>query len=102
MKPYDIVKTAAGTVVAEFFFTSKSHSYPSPILLPKRTNPLTIAVALLPAGPLLLSPAPVWYASNASNLSTEKKIQDAELSALLTQPLRASKKKAKKTAEKAE
>jgi hypothetical protein len=47
----------------------------------------------------LLSPTPVWYGANASKLSSEKKIQDAELSALLTQPLRASKKKAKKAAD---
>ncbi|WWC59323.1 DNA-binding protein, 42 kDa [Kwoniella dejecticola CBS 10117] len=74
LKPYDIVQTTAGTVVAEFFFT----------------------IALLPAGPLLLSPQPVWY--SADKVSTEKKITDEELATLITQPLRASKKKAKKAA----
>ncbi|WWC67880.1 DNA-binding protein, 42 kDa [Kwoniella pini CBS 10737] len=74
LKPYDIVQTAAGTVVAEFFFT----------------------IALLPAGPLLLSPQPVWY--SADKVSTEKKIADEELATLITQPLRAPKKKAKKAA----
>jgi len=69
LKPYDIVQTAAGTLVAEFFFT----------------------IALLPAGPLLLSPAPVWY--SADKVSSEKSIQDEAVKALLTQPLRAPKKK---------
>jgi hypothetical protein len=50
LRPYDIVQTAPGTLVAEFFFTSESH----------RKTSLT-PVALLPAGPLLLSPTPVWY-----------------------------------------
>ncbi|WWD00502.1 DNA-binding protein, 42 kDa [Kwoniella sp. B9012] len=71
LKPYDIVQTAAGTLVAEFFFT----------------------IALLPAGPLLLSPQPVWY--SADKLSTEKKITDESLASLITQPLRAPKKKNK-------
>ncbi|WVR04580.1 DNA-binding protein, 42 kDa [Kwoniella sp. DSM 27419] len=72
LKPYDIVQTNPGTIVAEFFFT----------------------IALLPAGPLLLSPAPVWY--SADKVSTDKSITDSELSTLITQPLRAPKKKAKK------
>ncbi|WVQ97968.1 DNA-binding protein, 42 kDa [Kwoniella sp. CBS 9459] len=71
LKPYDIVQTTAGTLVAEFFFT----------------------IALLPAGPLLLSPSPVWY--SADKVSSEKKITDKELSTLIAQPLRAPKKKNK-------
>jgi methionine aminopeptidase len=41
LKPYEVTQTAAGSLVAEFFFT----------------------IALLPAGPLVLSPAPVWYSA---------------------------------------
>lgn len=55
LKPYDIVQTAPGTVVAEFFFTSEALWYKSSIEL--------IPVALLPAGPLLLSPSPAWYSA---------------------------------------
>ncbi|ORY27797.1 peptidase M24, structural domain-containing protein [Naematelia encephala] len=73
LKPYDIVQTASGTLVAEFFFT----------------------LALLPAGPLLLSPVPSWY--SADKVSTEKGIQDEALKTLITQPLRAPKKKKAKT-----
>ncbi|WVQ84122.1 DNA-binding protein, 42 kDa [Cryptococcus sp. DSM 104549] len=70
LKPYDIVQTAPGTVVAEFFFT----------------------IALLPAGPLLLSPTPAW-----DKVSSSKKIEDEELATLIAQPLRAPKKKKNKT-----
>jgi len=75
LKSYDIVHTNAGTLVAEFFFT----------------------IALLPAGPLMLSPAPVWYTSD--KVKSEKSIQDETLKGLLTQPLRAPKKKKAKAAE---
>ncbi|ORX34428.1 peptidase M24, structural domain-containing protein, partial [Kockovaella imperatae] len=71
LRPYDIVQTAPGTLVAEFFFT----------------------IALLPAGPLLLSPTPAWY--SADKVSSSKSLTDETLKPLLTQPLRASKKKAK-------
>nr|XP_031861955.1 DNA-binding protein, 42 kDa [Kwoniella shandongensis]KAA5529027.1 DNA-binding protein, 42 kDa [Kwoniella shandongensis] len=73
LKPYDIVQTTPGTIVAEFFFT----------------------IALLPAGPLLLSPNPVWYSSD--KISSSKSLQDEELQSLIAQPLRAPKKKSKKT-----
>ncbi|GFZ49246.1 Curved DNA-binding protein [Saitozyma sp. JCM 24511] len=73
LRPYDIVQTAPGTLVAEFFFT----------------------IALLPAGPLLLSPTPVWYPS--ASITSEKSLQDEALQTLLTQPLRAPKKKKAKT-----
>ncbi|KAL7422100.1 hypothetical protein Q5752_002743 [Cryptotrichosporon argae] len=71
LKPYEIVQTAPGTLVAEFFFT----------------------IALLPAGPLLLSPTPVWYA--ADKVASTKSLGD-ELAALIAQPLRAPKKKKNK------
>lgn len=69
LKPYDIVQTAPGTLVAEFFFT----------------------IALLPAGPLLLSPTPAWY--SADKVASSKSLRDESLKTLLTQPLRAPKKK---------
>lgn len=60
LKPYDIVQTAPGTLVAEFFFTSTPFFII--ILLPcAKLNDRS--VALLPAGPLLLSPTPAWYSA---------------------------------------
>ncbi|ODN80428.1 DNA-binding protein, 42 kDa [Cryptococcus amylolentus CBS 6039] len=78
LKPYDITQTAAGTIVAEFFFT----------------------IALLPAGPILLSPTPVWY--SADKVSSSKSIEDQELKDLIARPLRAPKKKKKAAAAAAE
>ncbi|KAK1926455.1 peptidase M24, structural domain-containing protein [Papiliotrema laurentii] len=78
LKPYDIVQTAPGTLVAEFFFT----------------------IALLPAGPLLLSPQPFWY--SADKVKSEKSISDEATKNLIAQPLRAPKKKKAKTAAPAE
>lgn len=72
LRPYDVCLTAPGTVVAEFFFT----------------------LALLPAGPLLLSPAPFWY--SADKVKSDKSIKDEETRALLTRKLREDKKKNKK------
>nr|ODN73634.1 DNA-binding protein, 42 kDa [Cryptococcus depauperatus CBS 7841] len=69
LKPYDIVQTAPGTLVAEFFFT----------------------IALLPAGPLLLSPRPLWYSTE--KISSTKSLQDDELKELINKPLRDPKKK---------
>ncbi|WOO79287.1 Proliferation-associated protein 2G4 [Vanrija pseudolonga] len=74
LKPYEVTQTVAGSVVAEFFFT----------------------LALLPAGPLLLSPQPVWY--SADKVKSDKSIQDEDLKNLIAAPLRAPKKKAKKAA----
>ncbi|CAK9783568.1 Creatinase/aminopeptidase [Cutaneotrichosporon oleaginosum] len=74
LKPYEVTQTAAGTVVAQFFFT----------------------LALMPAGPLLLSPVPAWY--SADKVKSSKSIKDEELKALVAAPLRAPKKKAKKAA----
>ncbi|TYJ56324.1 DNA-binding protein, 42 kDa [Cryptococcus floricola] len=78
LKPYDITQTAAGTIVAEFFFT----------------------IALLPAGPILLSPTPAWY--SADKVSSSKSIEDQELKDLIARPLRAPKKKKKAAAAAAE
>jgi len=72
LRPYDVVHTAPGTFVTEFFFT----------------------LALLPAGPLLLSPVPVWYSPEKVN--SDKVIADEELKGLLGKKLRDDKKKKKK------
>ena len=69
--------TPANTIVAAFHFT----------------------IALLPAGPAMVTQAPVWYKPEL--IKTEKELEDAELKELLTKPLREDKKKAKK-AKKAE
>lgn len=70
--------TPAGSFVAGFHFT----------------------IALLPAGPLLLSQPPVWYKPEL--VKTEKDVQDEEIKALLTRNLRENKKSKKKAAKKAE
>lgn len=56
-------------------------------------------IALLPAGPALITHPPVWYKPEL--VKTDKELEDAELKELLTKPLREDKKKAKK-AKKAE
>jgi len=78
VKPYDVVYTPSGTFVAAFHFT----------------------IALLPAGPSLITHPPVWYKPEL--VKTEKELVDEELKELLTKPLREDKKKAKKAAKKAE
>ncbi|KIP07618.1 hypothetical protein PHLGIDRAFT_89250 [Phlebiopsis gigantea 11061_1 CR5-6] len=72
VKPYDVVYTPAGTFVAAFHFT----------------------IALLPAGPALITQPPVWYKPEL--VKTEKELEDAELKELISKPLREDKKKAKK------
>lgn len=64
--------TPANTFVAAFHFT----------------------IALLPAGPALITQAPVWYKPEL--VKTEKELEDAELKELISKPLREDKKKAKK------
>jgi hypothetical protein len=54
-------------------------------------------IALLPAGPLLLTHPPVWYKPEL--VKTEKELEDEELKELLTKPLREPKKKNKKAAD---
>lgn len=69
--------TPPGTFVAAFHFT----------------------IALLPAGPLLISQPPIWY--SPEKVKSEKELEDAELKELLTKKLREPKKKNKtKEAEK--
>ena len=64
--------TPSGTFVAAFHFT----------------------IALLPAGPSLISHPPVWYKPEL--VKTEKELEDEELTTLLTKKLREDKKKNKK------
>ena len=64
--------TPAGTYVAAFHFT----------------------IALLPAGPALVTHPPVWYKPEL--VKSEKELEDAEIKELISKPLREDKKKAKK------
>lgn len=63
--------TPANTYVAAFHFT----------------------IALLPAGPLLITHPPLWYKQEL--VKTEKELEDEELKSLLTKSLRENKKKKK-------
>ncbi|EIM91081.1 proliferation-associated protein 1 [Stereum hirsutum FP-91666 SS1] len=74
VKPYEVIYTPSNTFVAGFHFT----------------------IALLPAGPILLTHPPVWYKPEL--VKTEKELEDAELKELLTKKLREPKKKDKKKA----
>ena len=55
-------------------------------------------IALLPAGPALITHPPVWYKPEL--VKSDKELQDEELKELLTKKLREDKKKAKKAAKK--
>jgi hypothetical protein len=66
--------TEKGSYVAQFFFT----------------------IALLPAGPLIVSPTPVWY--DAKKVKSSHSVQDEELKAIIASRIREDKKKAKKAA----
>ncbi|EPQ52799.1 proliferation-associated protein 1 [Gloeophyllum trabeum ATCC 11539] len=77
VKPYEVVFTPPGTVVAAFHFT----------------------IALLPAGPALVTHPPVWYKPEL--VKSDKELEDPELKELLTKKLREDKKAAKKAAKKA-
>ena len=57
-------------------------------------------IALLPAGPTLLTHPPVWYKPEL--VKTEKELEDEELKALLAKGLRENKKSKKKVAKEAE
>jgi len=71
LKPFEVLYTPVGTYAAAFHFT----------------------IALLPAGPLLITQPPVWY--KPEKVKTEKELEDAELKELITRKLRESKKKNK-------
>lgn len=75
IKPYEVVYTPANTFVAAFHFT----------------------IALVPAGPLLLTHPPVWYKPEL--VKAEKELEDDELKGLLSKSLRESKKSKKKAKE---
>ncbi|KAG2110809.1 peptidase M24, structural domain-containing protein [Suillus discolor] len=75
IKPYEVVYTPANTFVAAFHFT----------------------IALVPAGPLLLTHPPVWYKPEL--VKAEKELEDDELKSLLTKSLRESRKSKKKAKE---
>ncbi|RDX57260.1 proliferation-associated protein 1 [Lentinus brumalis] len=72
VKPYEVVYTGANTFVAAFHFT----------------------IALLPAGPALITSPPVWFKPEL--VKSEKSLEDPELKELLNKPLRESKKAKKK------
>jgi len=76
VKPYEVIYTPANTFVAAFHFT----------------------IALLPAGPSLITHPPVWYKPEL--VKTTKELEDEELKELLTKKLREDKKKKKKAGEK--
>jgi hypothetical protein len=71
-------------------------------IFPRYTSPNTFVagfhftIALLPAGPLLITSPPIWYKPEL--LKTEKELEDGEFKALLTRNLRESKKSKKKKA----
>ncbi|OJA13618.1 hypothetical protein AZE42_03963 [Rhizopogon vesiculosus] len=75
IKPYEIVYTPANTFVAAFHFT----------------------IALVPAGPLMLTHPPVWYKPEL--VKSDKELEDEELKGLLSKSLRESKKNKKKAKE---
>ncbi|KAK0193829.1 peptidase M24, structural domain-containing protein [Armillaria mellea] len=74
VKPYEVIYTPSNTFVAAFHFT----------------------IALLPAGPSLISHPPIWYKPEL--VKTDKELEDEELKALLARNLRENKKNKKKKA----
>lgn len=74
VKPYEVVYTPANTFVAAYHFT----------------------IALLPAGPSLITHPPIWYKPEL--VKTEKELEDEELKALLARNLRENKKSKRKRA----
>ncbi|KAK0500425.1 proliferation-associated protein 1 [Armillaria luteobubalina] len=74
VKPYEVIYTPSNTFVAAFHFT----------------------IALLPAGPSLISHPPIWYKPEL--IKTEKELENEELKALLARNLRENKKNKKKKA----
>ncbi|KAI0925789.1 hypothetical protein AcW1_008121 [Taiwanofungus camphoratus] len=74
VKPYEVIYTPSNTFVAGFHFT----------------------IALLPAGPVMITHPPVWYKPEL--VKTERELEDVEFKELLTKPLREDKKSKKKKA----
>ncbi|KAG6862487.1 hypothetical protein C0995_000033 [Termitomyces sp. Mi166 len=74
VKPYEVVFTPSNTFVAGFHFT----------------------IALLPAGPTLITHPPIWYKPEL--VKTEKELEDENLKSILARNLRESKKNKKKKA----
>ncbi len=74
LKPETASYTPANTFVAAFHFT----------------------MALLPAGPSLITHPPVWYKPEL--VKTDKELEDEELKAILARNLRETKKSKKKKA----
>ncbi|KAG7451255.1 proliferation-associated protein 1 [Guyanagaster necrorhizus] len=72
VKPYEVIYTPSNTFVAAFHFT----------------------IALLPAGPSLITHPPIWYKPEL--IKTEKELENEELKALLARNLRENKKNKKK------
>ncbi|CAA7266948.1 unnamed protein product [Cyclocybe aegerita] len=77
VKPYEVIYSPANTFVAGFHFT----------------------IALLPAGPSLITHPPIWYKPEL--FKTDRELEDEELKSLLARNLRENK-KSKKKAQKAE
>ncbi|KAH7106278.1 proliferation-associated protein 1 [Auriculariales sp. MPI-PUGE-AT-0066] len=75
LRPYEVLYTPNNTFVAAYHFT----------------------IALLPAGPSLITQKPVWY--TPGKVKTEKELEDAEVKEILSKPLREPKKKGKKAEE---
>ncbi|PBL03572.1 proliferation-associated protein 1 [Armillaria gallica] len=74
VKPYEVIYTPPNTFVAAFHFT----------------------IALLPAGPSLITHPPIWYKPEL--VKTETELEDEELKAVLARNLRENKKNKKKKA----
>ncbi|OCH95374.1 proliferation-associated protein 1 [Obba rivulosa] len=72
VKPYEVIYTPQNTFVAGFHFT----------------------IALLPAGPALITQPSVWYKPEL--VKSDKELEDPELKELLTKKLREDKKSKKK------
>lgn len=113
LKPYDIVQTAPGTLVAEFFFTSTPFfiiiifalcraKRPVSRPPPRRSSSLVphprlvLCVSLHPHMPLRFLINSVIH---SDKVSSSKSLQDEELKDLIAQPLRAPKKKKKAAAQ---
>ena len=96
VKPYDVVYVMTPLYARRLLTSLPLLSYTPPNTFVAAFH---FTIALLPAGPALITHPPVWYKPEL--VKTEKELEDGELKELLTKPLREDKKKAKK-AKKAE